>query len=114
MIKQVVSVFFALVAALSLAGSGPAWAQQEFGEVAFANSGAAAAQSEFLRGLSQLHNFEYDDAAKHFRAAQQASPGFAMAYWGEAMTKNHGIWHEQDRAAAQQILMGLEIGRAHV
>ncbi|HEY4900418.1 MAG TPA: hypothetical protein VIH91_06315 [Terriglobales bacterium] len=96
-----------IAALVSLLGCASALAQQQFGEVSFANSGAAAAQSEFLQGLSQLHNFEYDDAAKHFRAAQQISPDFAMAYWGEAMTKNHAIWHEQDRAAAQQILGGL-------
>jgi hypothetical protein len=94
-------------ATVTLLATSRASTQQDFGEVAFANSGAAAAQSEFLRGLSQLHNFEYDDAAKHFRAAQQLSPDFVMAYWGEAMTYNHPIWHEQDRAAAQQVLAKL-------
>src|SRR5690348_17360589 len=67
-----------------------------FGTVAFANSGAASAQPAFLRGLALLHNFEYDDAAKAFRDAQQRDTGFAVAYWGEAMTYNHGIWREQD------------------
>jgi hypothetical protein len=87
----------------SLSWAGPSSAQQ-VGEVGFENSGAAAVQAEFLRGLAQLHNFEYDDAAAHFREAQKIDPGFAMAYWGEAMTKNHGIWHEQDRGAALQVL----------
>jgi hypothetical protein len=91
--------------------SSASWAEptspQQVGEVGFANSGAAAAQAEFLRGLAQLHNFEYDDAAAHFREAQKIDPGFAMAYWGEAMTKNHGIWHEQDRSAALQVLFRL-------
>jgi hypothetical protein len=82
-------------------------APQEIGGVGFANSGAAAAQSEFLRGLAQLHNFEYDDAAAHFRSAQKIDPSFAMAYWGEAMTKNHGIWHEQDLRAAREVLSRL-------
>src|ERR1700688_1444752 len=88
--------------------SSVSWAEltspQQVGEVGFANSGAAAAQAEFLRGLAQLHNFEYDDAAAHFREAQKIDPSFAMANWGEAMTKNHGIWHEQDRSAALQVL----------
>ena len=75
--------------------------------VIFVNSGASAAQAEFTRGLTQLHNFEYDDAAVHFRAAQTVDPSFAMAYWGEAMTKNHGIWHEQDLAAAREVLAKL-------
>jgi tetratricopeptide (TPR) repeat protein len=79
-------------------------AQQEFGEVVFVNSGPAVAQADFLHGLAQLHNFEYDDAAEHFRKAQQIAPDFVMAYWGEAMTKNHTVWHEEDVAAAREIL----------
>jgi len=82
-------------------------ASKEVGDVSFANSGAPAAQDEFLHGLAQLHNFEYDDSAAHFREAQRLDPGFAMAYWGEAMTENHGIWHEQDLSAARQVLSRL-------
>ena len=74
------------------------------GEVSFPNSGSPAAQSDFLRGLAQLHNFEYEDAAKHFRRAEEIDPSFAMAYWGEAMSKNHGVWHEQEREAARTAL----------
>jgi hypothetical protein len=88
---------------VAAAESGP----NDVGEVSFENSGAAAAQAAFLRGLAQLHDFEYDDAASHFREAQRIDPGFAMAYWGEAMTKNHGIWHEQDPAAALAVLSRL-------
>jgi len=74
------------------------------GDVAFENSGAPAAQSAFLFGLAQLHNFEYDDAARAFREAQQIDPGFALAYWGEAMTKNHPVWMEQDLGGARRVL----------
>lgn len=77
------------------------------GEVSFANSGPAAAQPDFLYGLAQLHNFEYADAALHFRRAEEIDPAFAMAYWGEAMTKNHGIWHEQDLSGAREVLQRL-------
>ncbi len=77
------------------------------GQVSFANSGAAAAQQDFLSGLAQLHNFEYGSAAEFFRKAQQTDPGFAMAYWGEAMTHNHAVWMEQDAAAARAILQRL-------
>jgi len=79
-------------------------AQQDFGEVAFTNSGPPAAQADFLRGLAQLHNFEYDDAAEHFRKAQQIAPDFALAFCGEAMTQNHAVWHEEDVPAAREIL----------
>ena len=75
--------------------------------ISFPNSGAPAAQHEFLLGLFQLHNFEYADAAQHFRAAQKTDPHFALAYWGEAMTFNHSVWHEQDQAAALAVLARL-------
>jgi len=82
----------------------PAPAKGRFGSVSFANSGAASAQPAFLRGLALLHNFEYGDAAAAFREAQRLDPSFAMAYWGEAMTFNHGIWREQDSVKARAIL----------
>ncbi len=95
---------FSLLAILLLLCSASARAQQDFGEVAFLNSGPAAAQADFLHGLAQLHNFEYEDAAEHFRKAQQNAPDFALAFWGEAMTKNHAVWHEEDVPAAREIL----------
>ncbi|MFN2578115.1 MAG: hypothetical protein ABR607_10545 [Pyrinomonadaceae bacterium] len=96
---------FSFCLLLFLAAS-PVFAQQDYGEVAFVNSGPAAAQADFLRGLAQLHNFEYDDAAEYFRKVQQIAPDFIMAYWGEAMTKNHPLWHEDipDVRAARLIL----------
>ncbi len=72
--------------------------------MSFANSGAAAAQETFLRGLALLHNFEYPDAAEQFREAQKIDPDFAMAYWGEAMTCTHPVWMQQDLPAARAAL----------
>jgi tetratricopeptide (TPR) repeat protein len=77
------------------------------GEITFANSGAEAAQAPFLEGLALLHDFEYGRAADAFRKAEAADPGFAMAYWGEAMTYNHAIWMQQDLAAARAALAKL-------
>jgi tetratricopeptide (TPR) repeat protein len=65
---------------------------------------SAAAQSDFMRGLLLLHLFEYSDAAKSFVAAENADPGFAMAYWGQAMTFNHGVWNQVDVKAGQAAL----------
>ncbi|HET7259890.1 MAG TPA: hypothetical protein VFI75_09230, partial [Candidatus Acidoferrum sp.] len=59
----------ALAAVFLFASTSPARAQSSVGEVSFANSGAPAAQADFLRGLAQLHNFEYEDAAAAFRKA---------------------------------------------
>ena len=82
-------------------------ASGQLGIVSFANSGARAAQPAFLRGLALLHNFQYPEAAAAFRAAQKVDPGFAMAYWGEAMTYNHGVWREQDSVTARAVLARL-------
>lgn len=92
--------------ALLLLTAIPMTAQQgsDVGEVTFANSGAEKAQEPFRRGLALLHNFEYPDAAQAFKAAQQADPDFAMAYWGEAMTYTHPIWFQQDAEAARAAL----------
>jgi tetratricopeptide (TPR) repeat protein len=84
-----------------------AFADQGYGHVEFANSGAPAAQADFLEGLAMLHDFEYESAAAAFRRAQRADPGFAMAYWGEAMTYNHPVWMEQDLPAARAVLQRL-------
>ena len=76
------------------------------GSISFPNSGNAAAQAPFIRGVLLLHSFEYDTAAEAFRQAQTADAGFALAYWGEAMTYNHPLWQQQDRDAALKALDG--------
>ena len=95
------SLVLALLAAL------PAHAGSDLGKVDFLASGSPAAQEPFQRGVAALHSFWYDEAAELFRAAQKADPGFAMAYWGEAMTYNHPIWSEQDRESALAVLARL-------
>ena len=72
------------------------------GKISFPNSGSAAAQPAFIRGVLLLHSFEYDDAIAAFRQAQQADPGFALAYWGEALSYNQPLWYNEsvDKARA--------------
>ena len=77
------------------------------GETNFPNSGSAAAQPDFMRGLLLLHSFEFDAARKSFHAAQLKDPGFAMAYWGEALSHNMSLWGEQDLDAARAVLQRL-------
>lgn len=78
--------------------------RSDLGRISFENSGAVEAQGPFIDGVLLLHSFEYEDAAEAFRRAQQIDPGFALAYWGEAMTYNHPIWMQQDRDAALEAL----------
>ena len=66
-----------------------------------------AAQQAFIRGVLLLHVFEYPDAADAFRDAEARDPGFALAYWGEAMTATHPVWNQQDVAQARAALAKL-------
>ena len=77
------------------------------GKISFPNSGDNKAQDAFIEGVLYLHNFEYEDAARAFRNAQELDPDFALAYWGEAKTYNHPIWMQQDRDAAMDVLQRL-------
>lgn len=76
----------------------------KLGTIHFPNSGAAAAQDPFIRGVGFLHSFEYDSAANAFREAQRRDSTFALAYWGEAMTHTHPVWNQQNAVKARQIL----------
>ena len=79
----------------------------QLGTISLTVSGDQAAWPAFERGLLLLHSFEYEDAARAFREAQQQDPNFALAYWGEAMTHNHPLWRQQDRDSARAILARL-------
>jgi hypothetical protein len=95
---------------LLICWAAPALAQaapDRLGSVSFPTSGSPAAQPDFLRGVLYLHSFEYEKSANAFRAAQRKDPGFAMAYWGEAMTYTHPVWNEQDLAMARAVLARL-------
>ncbi len=100
------------LAAAVLAASAAAGQEAVLGRAEFPTSGSGAAQPAFLEGVLLLHSFEYADAAEAFRRAQAADPGFAMAYWGEAMTYNHPLWMERDRSSARKALEHLAPTRA--
>lgn len=96
--------------ALNLLGA-PALAAQagepELGRIDFPASGAPEAHRQFVLGVLWMHSFEYPRAAAAFQRAQRLDPGFAMAYWGEAMTHTHPVWNEQDLPAARAVLARL-------
>src|SRR5437867_326035 len=77
------------------------------GTVVFPNSGSAAAQPAFLRGMALLHSFTYDEAAESFEEAEKIDPSFALPYWFEAFTNSHLLWGEDDPAAARRVLAKL-------
>lgn len=88
-------------------GIAPPSTTSRLGDIDFPNSGAAAAQADFISGVKQLHNFEYDGAIAAFRRAQQDDPSMVLAYWGEAMANNQTLWSVQHRDAALAVLAKL-------
>jgi tetratricopeptide (TPR) repeat protein len=77
------------------------------GAVVFPNSGSAAAQPEFLKGIAWLHSFGYEDAIDAFRAAQKIDSSFAMAYWGEAMSFSQPLWFFEEVDKGRAVLTKL-------
>lgn len=110
--RSLASMLSGVMLCAALASSA-AWAHGEppapaaagdLGSIDFPTSGAAAAQPDFRRGVLLLHSFEFKSARLAFQAAQKIDPGFAMAYWGEALTHNAPLWGLQDTQAARQAL----------
>jgi hypothetical protein len=77
------------------------------GRVDFPTSAGGEVQEHFIKGVLLLHNFEYDDAREEFAEAARLEPGFAMAYWGEALTSTHQVWVEQDAEQGRAALLKL-------
>jgi tetratricopeptide (TPR) repeat protein len=105
-----------LALALSLALANPVFAHDPhtppatrvLGELSFPTSTKSPqAQAAFIEGMLYLHIFEYASAANAFKHAQQLDPGFAMAYWGEAMSYTHPVWNQQDMEAGRAALAKL-------
>jgi len=94
-----------LVGALLLAAQ--ARHESGWGKVVFPTTGVGNAQPHFVRGVAALHNFAYEEAAEEFQKAQRLDPGFAMAFWGEAMAYNQTLWLNQDVVEARNILLRL-------
>jgi tetratricopeptide (TPR) repeat protein len=105
-----------LLLALLLGVAAPAFAHEPpaqppsrvLGTIHFPTSAKSPeAQAAFIQGMLFLHLFEYPSAAAAFQRAQALEPGFAMAYWGEAMSYTHPVWNQQDLEAARAVLARL-------
>jgi tetratricopeptide (TPR) repeat protein len=100
------------VAVVVALGAQPARQAPSLGRISFPTSGSPAAQAPFVRGVLLLHSFEYDDAIEAFRRAQRIDPGFAMAYWGEALSYNQPLWYNENLDKARAALARLAPTRA--
>ena len=99
--RAMVAIGLAATAATALAQS------SQTARVSFPTSQNGAAQAAFVRGIIDLHNFEYDEAILAFREAQKLAPAFAMAYWGEALSYTQPLWYHEDLARAREVLARL-------
>ncbi|MBM4193976.1 MAG: hypothetical protein FJ202_06295 [Gemmatimonadetes bacterium] len=107
MIQRLVACTALAFVATDLAAQGAAPHQQPLGTISFPNSGNAAAQAPFIRGMLLYYSFEYEPAATAFQEAQKADPLFALAYAGEALTYTHQVWNQQNLATARGALARL-------
>ncbi len=99
------ALLFATLHAAAAAQAPPSLSVPGLGTLSMPTSARSdSAQRVFLHGVLLLHLFEYDRAVAAFREAERIEPGFAMAYWGEAMTYTHPVWNEQDVAAGRAAL----------
>ncbi|HEX3154584.1 MAG TPA: hypothetical protein VHV32_08165, partial [Candidatus Angelobacter sp.] len=69
------------------------------GKVVFPNSCSSSAQGAFLKGIAQLHSFQYAAAESAFTEATRADPKCAIAYWGLAMSSYRPLWDGADQKA---------------
>src|SRR5258707_10056727 len=69
------------------------------GKISFPNTCAPAAQPGLLKGIAQLHSFQYAAAESAFAEVSQADPKCAMAYWGFAMSSYRPLWDGADEKA---------------
>jgi len=77
------------------------------GRVEFPTSGTKAAQPHFLRGVAALHSFWYEEALESFQTALRIDPGFAMAWWGVAMTHRRPFVPGSDDVAGRRALANI-------
>ena len=85
-------------------------AGHQLGTIYFPTSCNAEASQSFSIGAAWLHSFEYEEAEGAFRAAAEADPTCAIAYWGVAMSNNHPLWAPP--SAAELTKGSLAIGQA--
>lgn len=72
------------------------------GKISFSNSCSPAAQPALLKGIAQLHSFQYAAAESAFDEVSHADPKCAMAYWGFAMSSYQPLWDGADEKALKK------------
>jgi tetratricopeptide (TPR) repeat protein len=106
--KSVLVLLVLLVIAPCLAQQPEGTSADGLGKIRFPNSCTDAAQPALLKGIAQLHSFQYAAAEKAFTEVSQADPRCAMAYWGLAMSRYRALWDGADERALNKGRKDLE------
>src|SRR5579864_5142819 len=72
------------------------------GKVVFPNSCSPTAQPGLLKGIAQLHSFQYAAAESAFTEVSKSDPKCAMADWGLAMSSYRPLWDGADEKALKK------------
>jgi hypothetical protein len=72
------------------------------GKVIFPNSCTPAVQPSLLKGIAQLHSFQYAAAESAFTEASHSDPKCAMAFWGLAMSSYRPLWDGANEKAVKK------------
>ncbi len=105
--KTLISLL-ALFMALPAAQAAP----ERLGTVSFAVSCAPSVQASFVRGVSLLHDFWYQEAQRQFEQIANSDPSCAMAHWGIAMSLYHQIWDRPDEGTVARGWREMQKARA--
>jgi hypothetical protein len=84
--KRVAAVLLVFVAARGMAQEHHHGGGEKLGQVRFATSCNAVAQSEFNRAVALLHSFQFSRAIEGFNAVLGEDSSCAIAYWGIALS----------------------------
>jgi tetratricopeptide (TPR) repeat protein len=99
--------------AAPVASATPSPPPDELGRIEFPVTASPPARQHFVRGVLAMHSFWYEEARDEFQAATRLEPGFAMGYWGEALTYFHPVWIQEnlvgERAALARIPAGARL-----
>jgi tetratricopeptide (TPR) repeat protein len=72
------------------------------GKVDFKTSCTEAVQGTLERGVALMHSFQYQEARQAFDEAAAKEPNCAMAYWGQAMSKDEQLWELPNKRALKE------------
>ena len=107
-----VFVFFFFSSLQSPANCQPHGKGEGLGYITFPTSCAPTVQESFVKAVTLLHSFEYEEAEKAFVEISRRDTQCGMAYWGTAMSLYHPLWDRPDATTLKKGEAALEKARS--